>query len=383
MRPIYLDYNTTTPIAPRVQEAMLPFLAEHFHDPGGFGPESTAVGQAMSDARSRVRAAVGAVDEHRVVFTGGGASSCLTAIRGVVDNWHHCEYAPTCHIVVSGIEHSRVAEPVRHLETLGRIETTQVPCDASGVVEWRSIADAIRDDTALVWVAHADHLTGVIQPVKSIAEECHRRRTLLHVDASVSFGKVPIDVEEMGVDLLSISGRTVYGPSGIGALYARDTAVLEPSLHEGPFGENEFHNEAPNVPGAVALGRAAELATAALNDSAPRLASLRDQLEAKLGEALGDAVQVVAGRSNRLPNTSLMKFGDWISLNLLGDETDLRVALLHDASMPIFGRTHLFGDFAEPVLNAVPISVGWYTTEEEIDRAASLLIDAWERATGR
>lgn len=384
MRPIYLDYNTTTPIAPRVQEAMLPFLAEHFQIPGSPGSDAVAVRQAIDDARQRVRSAIAATDTHRLAFTSGPAASCRQAMSGVVEHWAKCDYGDRCHLVVSGVEHPRVSSAARFLQERRGVDVSQAPCDESGVVRPEGIADAIRDETAMVCVAHADEVTGVVQPVAEIAEVCRECGTLLHVDASVSFGKVATDVEHLAADLLTLSGRHVYAPTGVGVLYARDSAVLEPGVTEYPFGGDDPGSDPPCVPAVIGIGHAAELASATLQDSSTRLAALRDRLELLLVDALGEEVTPVGGQSPRLPNTSLLKFGDYVDLQVQGDQTDLCVPFLVDETTAgSRGRTRLLGKSALHLARAVRVSLGWYTTEEEIDRAASLLIDAWERAAGR
>lgn len=378
MRPIHLDYNTTTPIAPRVQEAMLPYLAELYASPSGTGPGAEAVWQAIEDARFRVRCALGATDDHRIAFTSGGTESCQTAVRGVLENWRRCDYGPTPHVVVSAVEHGCITDLVKDLANAGLIESTTVGCDDRGVVAPEAVAEVIRRDTALVCVAHADAVTGAIQPVAEIARVCHDAGTLLHVDAAASFGKINVNVEHLGADLLSISGHKTYAPKGVGALYARDTAVLSPVFVGGGADGGHLRAGTPNVPGVVGFGYAAELAVSNLAESAPRLAALRDRFEGLLFDEVGDAFELADFGAERLPNTSFGRLAEFSFLSLVESAPELSLQGLSGlGSNPQLRH----GGFW-PVDECFRLSVGWYTSEEEIDRAVSLLLDAWERSRG-
>ena len=226
MRSIYLDYNATTPIAPAVQEAMLPFLAEHFGNPSSHHALGRACHEAVEDARQRV-ARLLAADRDEIVFTSCGTESNNLALKGIA-----MRHAPlgAGHLVISAIEHPAVLEPARYLESLG-YGLTLVGCDRQGVVDPAAVEAAIQPDTMLVSVMHANNEIGTIQPIGEVARICRAHDVLLHVDAAQTVGKIPTRVREMGVDMLSLTGHKMYAPKGIGALYVRQGVPLEPLLH--------------------------------------------------------------------------------------------------------------------------------------------------------
>ena len=382
MRSIYLDYNGTTPIAPRVQEAMLPFLAEQFGDPRSDHTLGRSAAQAIDDARFRVTKAIGAKSDYFLLFTSGGTEGCHLAITGVVTPMRRIS-APA-RVVYSGVEHSCVEHLLFGWSLHDDLDATNVPCDDRGLVDPKQVEARLRfAPTALVCVAHADGVTGVVQPIAEIASVCHEHDALLMVDASASFGKIPVDVEQLSADILVISGHKAYGPKGVGALYLRDNVTLDlPIMGDG------LNTRAgmPNVPGIVGLGYAAELAAASLTESASRLSRLRDELEARLSEGCGEALTIVGKNSPRLPNTSLVGF-EGMPFDRLADAAPELILSSVGGEHGMARNRCLYhpGDPVQRVTlpEAVRLSLGWYTTEEEIDRAASLLLDAWERLQGR
>jgi cysteine desulfurase len=375
MRSIYLDYNATTPIAPAVQESMLPFLAEHFGNPSSNHALGRACHEAVEDARHRVARLLGA-GRDEVVFTSGGTESNNLAIKGVL-----LRYAPAAggHLIVSAVEHPAVIEPAKYLESLG-YELTIVGCDDQGTVDPGAVDAAIRPDTVLVSVMHANNEIGTVQPIRTIAEVCHARGVLLHTDAAQSTGKIPTRVRELGVDLMSVAGHKMYAPKGIGALYVRRGIPLEPVLH-GAGHEGGLRAGTENVPHIVALGHAATLAEKSLAGSSDHLASLRDRLQQRLSEGVGDGLIVNAAHAQRLPNTLSVNFPHVSGGALLQRIPELCAstgAACHSGSENLSPTLAAIGLTPEISRGTVRFSVGWYTTDEEVDRAASLLLAAWE-----
>ncbi|NQU19927.1 MAG: cysteine desulfurase [Candidatus Nealsonbacteria bacterium] len=379
MQSIYLDYNATTPIAPAVQEAVLPFLAQHFGNPSSHHALGRACHEAVEDSRTRV-ARLLAVDRSEIVFTSGGTESNNLALKGVA-----LRQAPAAsgHLVISAIEHPAVFEPARYLESLG-YGLTIVGCDSRGVVDPMSVATAIRSDTVLVSVMHANNEIGSIQPIREIARVCHARDVLLHTDAAQTIGKISMRPRELGADLVSLAGHKMYAPKGIGALYVRRGISLEPILH-GAGHEGGMRAGTENVPHIVALGHAATLAETHLNEAAERLAMLRDLLQQRLCDEIRGKLSVNAAEAERLPNTLSINFPGVNGSSMLARVPELCVstgAACHSGSENLSPTLTAIGLTPTRTRGTVRVSVGWYTTEEEIDRACNLLVSAWETERG-
>jgi cysteine desulfurase len=374
MRHIYLDYNATTPIAPSVQEAMLPFLAEHYGDPASSHALGRACHEALEDARTRVAGLLGCEDEE-IIFTSGGTEACNLAIKGVMLQGGAVGDG---HLVISALEHPAVAEPARYLERLG-FDVTVVRSGGDGVVEPDEVAAALRSDTRLVSIMHANDVIGTVQPLRRIAQVCRGRGVLLHTDAVQSVGKIRTAVGEMDVDLLSLSAHKFYGPKGVGALYVRHGVSLEPLLH-GAGHEGGMRAGTENVSHIVAMGRAASLTAKSLDQSALRLAMLRDKLLQRLRETLGSRLTVNGLNAEVLPNTLSVNFPRVSGQALLARIPELCAAPgeCHGDHGGASGTLSAIGLPAKVAAGTVRLCVGWYTSEEQVDRAASLLLAAWE-----
>jgi cysteine desulfurase len=375
MRHIYLDYNATTPVSPAVQEAMQPFLGEYFGNPSSSHALGRACHEAIEDARVHVARLLEA-DSDEIVFTSGGSESNNLAIKGVL-----LRDPPRVrgHVVISAIEHPAVEQPVRFLQRLG-CEVTTVGCSRHGVVDPMAVEDALRRDTKLVSVMQANNEIGVIEPIRQIAAVCRERGVLVHTDAAQSIGKIRVAVQELGVDLLSVAGHKFYAPKGIGALYVRRGVVLEPLIH-GAGHEGGVRAGTENTAYIVGLGRAAVLARRAVEESAPQMATLRDRLLQRLRSAVGDRLAVHGELSDRLPNTLSVNFPGVYGVELLARIPELCAstgAACHSGSRQLSGTLAALGLRPEEARGTVRLSVGWYTSEAEIDRAAELLIGAWE-----
>ncbi|GAB7026829.1 IscS subfamily cysteine desulfurase [Geotalea toluenoxydans] len=296
---VYLDHNATTHVAPGVREAMLPFLGERCGNPSSIHSFGNTARTAIEAARRVVAQGLNCT-ARRIVFTGGGSEADNLAIQGLAA----ASDGERRHIITSSIEHPAVLVPCRALATLG-YELTILPVNGSGVVEPSALAVAIRPDTLLVSIMLANNETGAIQPVRELAEIAHGCGALFHTDAVQAFGKIPIDVAELGVDLLSVSAHKLHGPKGVGALYVRKDLRLDP-LVKGGGQEWGLRAGTENVPGIVGFGRAVELALCRLNGEEPkRLAGLREKLEKGI-RALLPMAKSNGPPDGRLPNTLSM-----------------------------------------------------------------------------
>jgi len=283
MRRIYADYNATTPLDPQVFDAMTPYLREHFGNASSvhvFGRETRA---AIDDARVRIAALLGA-QEGEVVFTGGGTEADNAAVFGVA----RALRKKGRHIVTSSIEHHAVLHTCQYLEKAGECDVTYLPVSRECLVETDDLRKVIRKDTVLVSIMSANNETGTIQPVQELAAICRERGVTFHTDAVQSFGKVPVNVNNWGVDLLSIAAHKFYGPKGVGALYIRRGAKLDPLLFGGSH-ENDRRAGTENVAAIVGLAKAAELATATMEDEQRRLFELCEKLGARIAERVNGA----------------------------------------------------------------------------------------------
>ena len=292
---IYLDNNATTPIDPRVRDAMLPFLGANFGNPSSPHAAGRIAREGMEKARGQVAALLGASADS-LVFTGGGTESITTAIRGAL-----AAQPDKRHIVTSSIEHSATKNLCQQLEREG-CEVTWLRVDGGGRPDLDKFAAALRDDTALASVIWANNETGVLFPVEEMARLADERRIVFHVDAVQAAGKVPIDLARVPVHLLSLAAHKFHGPKGVGALFVRSGLGLPPLLRGGGQ-ESGRRAGTENVPGIVGLGLAAELAMLALPVEMPRIAALRDEFEAGVRLRFPDA-RFHGDPAHRLPNTT-------------------------------------------------------------------------------
>ncbi len=311
-RTIYLDHAATTPVRHEVLDAMLPFFTEKFGNPSTLYSVGAAAKDAMETARSQVAALVGANPEE-IYFTSGGTESDNWAIRGVVQ----ALAKKGRHIITSKIEHHAVLETCRFLEKEG-CEITWLDVDHDGLVSPDAVAAAIRNDTVLITIMHSNNEVGVIEPADEIGRIAKERGVQFHTDAVQSVGKVPVDVERLGCDLLSISAHKIYGPKGIGALYIRKGARIARFMQGGDQ-ENRKRSGTSNVTGIVGLGKAAELAELELDAEIKRLSALRDKLIDGIAASIPHA-ELSGPRRTRLPNNAHFCFkgieGEGIILRL-------------------------------------------------------------------
>jgi cysteine desulfurase len=356
-------------------------LTEHFGNPSSTHALGRAAREAVEDARSQVASLLGAQADE-IVFTSGGTESNNLAIQGVM-----MREQPRAggHLVISAIEHPAVTAPARWMQQLG-YQVTVVPCNRNGLVEPEAVEAAMRTETRLVSIMHANNETGVIQPIRHIAALCRARGALLHTDAAQSVGKIRTAVNELGVDLLTIAGHKLYAPKGVGALYVRQGIPLEPVVR-GAGQEGGLRPGTENTPYLAGLGRAAALAAEHLEEAAERMASLRDRLQQRLQAGVGPEPIVHGRKAERLPNTLSVSFPRVVGGELLARVPELYAstgAACHsDAPEHISGTLAAMKVTAEQARGTIRLSVGWYTTVEEVERAADLLLGAWEALAGK
>jgi len=368
---IYLDYNATTPIDPRVAEAMGPYLTGFFGNPSSSHRIGRDARNAVAKARGQVADCLGCQSEE-VVFTSGGSEANNLAIRGVIANRNGG------HVVTSAVEHPAILEVVRALEREGRIGLTIVGVDHCGGVDPEAVADAMRPETVLVTLMLANNEVGTLQPVKEAAAHCRRRGVLIHTDAAQAVGKVPVDVEDLGVDLLSVAGHKLYAPKGVGALIVREGVSLEPQIR-GAGHERGLRAGTENVLGVVGLGRAFELVREERSTEHQWLESLRNRLVTKL--RYGFPGLVVHGDTERcLPNTASVAFPGVDATLLLSRLSD-RVAAsagaaCHAEGVDVSHVLAAMGVDSATALATVRLSIGRFSTEEEISLGADLILEA-------
>ena len=364
--PIYLDYNATTPIDPRVRAAMLPYLGDQFGNPSSTHAFGRSAWAAAERARRQVADLLACAPEE-VVFTSGGSESDNLAIQGVA----FASRARGRHIVTSTIEHPAVLNTCLYLAEQHGFDVTYVDVDGHGRVDPEVVRHAIRPDTVLISVMHANNETGTIQPIEEIGGIAREAGIPFHTDASQSVGKIPTRVAELGVDLLTIAGHKVYAPKGIGALYVRGGIELQPIIYGGGQ-ERRLRAGTENVPYMVALGEACEVAADLLLEEGKRQRWLRDRLHGILAEEL-DEVHLNGHPDARLPNTLNLSFPGVIGSDLLDAVPEVAFSTgsaCHAGSAapsPVLAQMGLGTDVA---LGAVRLSLGRYTAEVEVDEAA-------------
>jgi cysteine desulfurase len=380
MTPIYLDYNATTPVDPAVLEAMLPYLSEEFGNPSSAHSFGRRANEAVEKARAQVAALLGAQPDE-IVFTGGGSEASNQAIKGVI--FAKIEYLwdlplSQAHIITSAIEHPATMCPCQFLRRFG-CDVTVLPVDRHGMVDLDRLRKALSRPTNLVSIMHANNEVGTIQPILDIACLAHERGALVHTDAAQSVGKVPIDVNELDVDLLTVAGHKVYAPKGIGALYIRRGVVqIEPLVH-GAGHESGRRAGTENVPYIVGLGQACELARQQLPTATERLRHLRDRLWDQLHSALGERVVLNGHPEARLPNTLNASFVGHIGAELLQRAPEVAASTgsaCHEGTVKLSPVLKAMAVSEEIGRGAVRLSVGRFTTEADVERAAAALIRA-------
>lgn len=372
-KPIYFDYNATTPIDPAVREAMLPYLDEYFGNPSTTHAYGLPVKEAVEHARQQVAPLIGAAPEE-VVFTSGGSESDNHAIIGTA----LASSRNGKHIITMRIEHPAVLNTCRYLKERLGFKVTYLPVDKYGLVDPEDIRRAITGETILITIMHANNEVGTIEPIAKIGGIARERGIIFHTDAAQSCGKIPVDVNELKVDLLTIAGHKLYAPKGIGALFMRKGIQIDSFIH-GAGQEKGRRAGTENVPYMVGLGKACELAGRALSEYGTKVKSLRDRLYQRIVDGLGMGnVHMNGHTERRLPNTLNISI-----LGIIGDELLSQIpeiaastgAACHAGSTEPSSVLLELGLSRELALGALRLTLGRWSTQEEIDTAAELIVE--------
>jgi cysteine desulfurase len=374
---VYLDHNATTPLHPEVLAAMHPYLTDRFGNPSSLHAWGQEARSALERARMGIARALGAGDKDSLVFTAGGTEADNLALLGVAA----AAQARGRHLVVSAVEHHAVLHTAAHLIRRG-FEATHLPVDSQGLLEPDAVRRAIRPDTLLVSLMHGNNETGILFPIAEVGRICREQGVPLHTDAVQSFGKLPVDVDALGVSLLSLSAHKLGGPKGVGALFIRRGTTMQPVLHGGAQ-ERSRRAGTQNVAGAVGFARAAELMLQDQAGAAARLAELRDRLEGGLMAALS-GVERNGHRTERLPHTTNLAFADVEaeSLILALDLEGVGVSSGAACSSGSMEPSHVLAAMGLPrerIAGSIRFSLGRDTTAEEITSVLEIVPPIVER----
>ena len=377
--PVYLDYNATTPVDPLVAQAIEPYLHQHFGNPSSSHVYGRNAHAAVERARQQVAGLIAAKTDE-IVFTGCATEANNLAIRGAAralrDRGRH--------VITSAVEHPAVEQPCQRLNDDGW-EVTVIPVDSYGRVDPDNLSAALRDDTVLVSIMHANNEVGTIQPIEEIAAITRPRGILLHTDAAQSAGKIPVVVDDLGVDLLTLAGHKFYAPKGVGVLYVRQGTALQPVL-VGAGHEAGLRPGTENVPAIAGLGEAARIAAERGPRHSEQLRRLRDQLHTRLAEAI-PGLLLNGHPEQRLPNTLNLSFPGADGRDLLAHAAAEVAASVgsacHEDGDAVSGVLGAMGIEADRARGAVRLSLGRTSSDAEIERAAKALIAAWQACVSK
>src|SRR5579883_649742 len=373
--PIYLDNHATTPVDPRVFEAMKPYFVEKF---GNAASRNHSFGwtaeEAVERARKQVAGLIGA-DAKEIVFTSGATEANNLALKGVIEAYG----TRGNHIITQTTEHKGVLDTCRHLEKQGW-RVTYVPVERDGRVDPEKVRAAITDQTLLISIMYANNEIGVIQPLREVGQIAKEAGVLFHSDAVQAVGKIPVDVEAYGIDLLSLTAHKFYGPKGIGALYVRrrNPRVQLTAQMDGGGHERGMRSGTLNVPGIVGLGAAAALAKEEMASESARVAALRDRLKDRLLSQL-DEVTINGSTGHRLPNNLSLSFAHVESESLLMALNDVALSSGSACTSATIEPSYVLkalGLSDEAAHSSVRFGIGRFNTEEEIDYVAGRVIEA-------
>jgi len=372
--PIYLDYNATTPIDPKVLDEMLPFLKENFGNPSSSHIYGQTAKKAIEKAREQVANFL-RTENKEIIFTSGGSESNNQAIIGT----SFANIKKGRHIITSQIEHPSVIETVQYLKEKHGFEITYLPVDKQGIVEPKDVERAITNKTVLITIMHANNEVGTIEPIKKIGLIAKENEVVFHTDAAQSCGKIEVDVNNLNVDLLTVAGHKIYAPKGIGALYIRSGTDVNKFIH-GPGQEMGRRAGTENVPYIVGLGRACEIASTLVQDYSKSVKILRDKLHKKIIEGLGKETAKLNGHpTKRLPNTINLSFEDTIGWELLEQIPEIAASTGSACHAGLNKPSKVLLAMGVPrsqALGSLRLSLGRWSTKEEVNKAAQLIVHA-------
>lgn len=360
---IYLDNNATTRVAPEVKEEMLPYFTEFYGNPSSMYSFAGHVGQKIEEARSKTASLLGALPEE-IIFTSCGTESDSTAIRAAI-----LSDPGRKHIITTRVEHPAVKNLGEYLSENG-YRVTFVPVDSKGILDLDYLYKSLTDDTAIVSIMWANNETGVVFPIQEIARVLNEKGIVFHTDAVQAVGKIPIDVGQIGTDMLSLSGHKLHAPKGVGALYVRKGTKFSPFMIGG-HQEHGRRGGTENVASVIGLGKACELAGAHLNEENTRVKGLRDKLENEILKRIPNAM-INGDRENRLPNTTSIGF-DYVegeSILLLMDEFGICASSGSACTSGSLEPSHVLRAMGVPFTSAhgsIRFSLSIYNTEEDVD----------------
>lgn len=365
MQKVYLDNAATTKVRDEVVEAMLPYFTEYFGNPSSLHLFAREAGKGLDTARAQVAKALNAKPEE-IIFTGGGSESDNMVLRGIPEAYKK----KGKHVITSAVEHHAVLHTLEAMEKEGRVEVTYLPVDEYGMVTAEQVEKAIRPDTVLVSIMFANNEVGTIMPIEQIGETCKKYGVLFHTDAVQAVGHVPVDVEKMHIDLLSLSGHKFHGPKGVGALYVRK-GVRIPALILGGAQERRKRAGTENVPGIVGMGKAIELATSELEDNAAKMKVLRDRLIFGIPARIPD-VKLNGHPTERLPNNVnfSIRFIEGESILLMLDLNGIAASSGSACTSGSLDPSHVLlamGLPHEVAHGSLRLTLSEFTTPEEID----------------
>jgi cysteine desulfurase len=370
-KPIYLDYNATTPLSELVKAELVRLLQLDLGNPSSLHWAGAPAAEIVELSRIRIASLIGC-DPTEIIFTSGGTEANNHAIKGVFFANRHRLKQP--HFIISSVEHPAVKEPLRFLETLDA-RVIRVPVDEYGLVDPTDVQRAIEPETVLISIMLANNEVGTFQPIKEIADIARTHGVPIHTDAAQAVGKIPVDVESMGVDMLSIAGHKLYAPQGIGALYVREGIELSPFIH-GAGHEGGRRAGTENILEVAALGVACQEAADWIDNT--HLETLRDYFWERLKNELGECVKLNGHPTQRLPNTVNVSFEGVSGFDLLNQ---LPLLAASTGSACHAGKQHLspvltaMGMTAERCLGAVRFSLGRSTSKQEIDNVFSAICE--------
>lgn len=360
----YLDYNATTPIDPRVLDAMLPFLKENFANPSSTHSFGKSINEKVKQAREQIANFINA-DIKEVIFTSGATEAVNVAIKGVAESYSHRGN----HIITVSTEHKAVLDTCQDLERKG-FEITYLSVDAEGLINLEELKSAIRTDTILVSIMYVNNETGVIQPIKEIASITQKKNVFFMTDATQAVGKINIDVDDLGVDLLAFSGHKMYAPKGIGVLYVRKShnkLQISPLIHGGGH-ENGLRSGTLNVPGIIALAKACEVAKEEMVENQEKIIKLRDNLENALLKLSNTSLN--GSYKNRIYNTTNICFKSIDANILIGRMKNVAVSNGSACTAAVVEPSHVLkamGISDEDAFASIRFSLGKFNTTEEIN----------------